>query len=74
MKMTMGLESGHISPDDLTRAKSMVPKALQSYVEQMARTGVMPAQGLSSKVSRGVVLLLNRQQKYHLIKINQKFA
>eukprot|EP00088_Acartia_fossae_P006640 TRINITY_DN13063_c0_g1_i1.p1 TRINITY_DN13063_c0_g1~~TRINITY_DN13063_c0_g1_i1.p1 ORF type:complete len:611 (-),score=190.28 TRINITY_DN13063_c0_g1_i1:169-2001(-) len=49
MKMTMGLESGHISPEDLNRAKSMVPKALQSYVEQMARTGVMPAQGLSSK-------------------------
>lgn len=40
MKMTMGLENGSISAEDLRKAKSMVPRSLQSYVEEMAKQGV----------------------------------
>merc|ERR1719427_430598 len=39
MKMTMGLDNGTISNEDLRKAKNMVPKALQSYVEEMAKQG-----------------------------------
>ena len=39
MKMTMGLENGTISSEDLRLAKNMVPKALQSNVEEMAKQG-----------------------------------
>ncbi len=40
MKMTMGLENGSIAAEDLSKAKSMVPRSLQSYVEEMAKQGV----------------------------------
>ncbi|KOB79541.1 DP transcription factor [Operophtera brumata] len=33
----MGLDKGECTEEDVERAKSMVPKSLESYVEQMAK-------------------------------------
>lgn len=39
MGMTMGLEKGEVSEEDLRAARSMVPRALEPYVAQLARHG-----------------------------------
>ncbi|XP_004927679.1 transcription factor Dp-1 [Bombyx mandarina] len=44
MGLLFGLDKGECSEEDIERAKSMVPKSLESYVEQMAR-------GVVSKLS-----------------------
>jgi len=39
MGMAMGLESGRVTEQDLARARSMVPRALETYVVQLAKHG-----------------------------------
>jgi len=42
MNMAMGLEKpggGQVTDEDLAKARSMVPQALQPYVEQLAKHG-----------------------------------
>ena len=51
MKMTMGLDNGTISEENLRRARNMVPRALQSYVDELASKGVDAYQSLIPKVS-----------------------
>jgi len=55
MKMTMGLENGSISTEELRRAKNMVPRSLQSYVEEMAKQGVNSCNTLTPKVSEPII-------------------
>jgi len=54
MKMTMGLENGTISSEDLRLAKNMVPKALQSNVEEMAKQGTSD-ESLVPRVKKPVI-------------------
>jgi len=54
MKMTMGLENGSISMEELRRAKNMVPRSLQPYVEEMAKQGVN-SNTLTPKVSEHII-------------------
>ena len=37
--MDLGLESGQVTEEDLEKAKSMVPKALEPYVVELAQHG-----------------------------------
>ena len=39
MKMTMGLENGTVDEEKLRRARNMVPRALQSFVDDLASKG-----------------------------------
>jgi len=39
MDMDLGLESGQVTEEDLEKAKSMVPKALEPYVVELAQHG-----------------------------------
>jgi hypothetical protein len=39
MNMVMGLDTGRISEENVRRARNMVPRALQNYVDEMARQG-----------------------------------
>ena len=50
MKMTMGLENGTIDEESLRRARSMVPHALQGYVDELGRCGVGNISSLMPKV------------------------
>ena len=51
MKMTMGLENGSIDEESLRRARSMVPRALQPYVDELANKGAEAYSSLMPKVS-----------------------
>lgn len=51
MKMTMGLDSGKIDEENLRRARNMVPKALHTYVDELAKSGVKAYNSLMPKVS-----------------------
>ncbi|XP_064456172.1 transcription factor Dp-1-like isoform X2 [Ornithodoros turicata] len=46
MGMAMGLDKGSCSPEDLERAKKMVPKSLEQYVLQMSQGGADMTQGI----------------------------
>ena len=39
MGLSLGLERGQVSAENLARAQSMVPKALEQYVTQLAENG-----------------------------------
>ena len=56
MGLGFGLERGEVTPDDLAKAQSMVPKALEQYVTQLAEKG--PGSTLSGmpEVTEPVVL------------------
>ena len=51
MKMTLGLENGTVDEAGLRRARGMVPHALHSYVDQLAKSGVNAFNSLLPKVS-----------------------
>lgn len=57
MNMVMGLDSGRISEENVRRARSMVPRALQNYVDEMARRGSEAYTSLMPKVSTPNLLL-----------------
>lgn len=39
MGLSLGLERGQVSAENLAKAQSMVPKALEQYVTQLAENG-----------------------------------
>ena len=39
MGLSLGLERGQVSGENLAKAQSMVPKALEQYVTQLAENG-----------------------------------
>ncbi len=56
MGLSFGLERGQVTPDNLAKAQSMVPKALEQYVTQLAEKGPgAPFKGMP-QVSDPVVL------------------
>ena len=54
MKMTMGLENGTIDETGLRRARGMVPQALHTYVDELAKNGVNAYNSLLPKVQRSL--------------------
>jgi hypothetical protein len=53
MNMVMGLDSGRgVTEENLRRARAMVPRALQAYVDEMARQGAEAYTSLMPKVGR----------------------
>eukprot|EP00096_Caligus_rogercresseyi_P002415 TRINITY_DN1453_c0_g1_i1.p1 TRINITY_DN1453_c0_g1~~TRINITY_DN1453_c0_g1_i1.p1 ORF type:complete len:517 (-),score=220.74 TRINITY_DN1453_c0_g1_i1:2184-3734(-) len=57
MGLSFGLENGQVSEEDLFKARSMVPKALEQYVIQLAENGPGSVVGMPS-VSEPVELSL----------------
>jgi len=55
MRMTMGLDSGQIDDENLRRARNMVPRALQTYVDELAKNGLDAYNSLMPKVSTPLV-------------------
>jgi hypothetical protein len=39
MGLSLGLERGQVTKDDLAKARTMVPRALEQYVVQLAEKG-----------------------------------
>ncbi|XP_077516381.1 transcription factor Dp isoform X2 [Amblyomma americanum] len=52
MGLALGLDKGSCSPEDLERARRMVPRSLEPYVRQMAQGGAEVA-SLPSEAQRG---------------------
>ena len=51
MGLGFGLERGQVRPEDLDKAKKMVPRALEQYVAQLAEKGPGSLHGSMPKVS-----------------------
>ena len=39
MGLSFGLERGEVTPEDLSKARTMVPRALEQYVVELAQRG-----------------------------------
>lgn len=55
MGLGFGLERGNVKPEDLEKARKMVPRALEQYVTQLAENGPGSCAGIP-KVSSPQVL------------------
>ena len=55
MGLGFGLERGNVKPEDLEKARKMVPRALEQYVTQLAENGPGACAGIP-KVSSPQVL------------------
>ena len=55
MGLGFGLEKGDVHPDDLAKARQMVPRALEQYVTQLAENGPGSCSGIPA-VSDPVIL------------------
>ena len=55
MGLGFGLERGQVSPEDLAKARQMVPRALEQYVTQLAEKGPCASNGMP-EVSAPVML------------------
>lgn len=63
MKMTMGLDNGSIDEESLRRARSMVPRALQPYVDELANKGAEAYSSLMPKVCLLIIWLQNSKSR-----------
>ena len=55
MGLGFGLERGNVKPEDLEKARKMVPRALEQYVTQLAENGPGTCSGIP-KVSSPKIL------------------
>jgi hypothetical protein len=40
MGLSLGLERGQVTPEDLSKARAMLPRALEQYVSDLAKNGL----------------------------------
>ena len=45
MGLSLGLERGQVTADDLNKARSMLPRALDQYVTDLAKNGLGSSAG-----------------------------
>ena len=57
MGLGFGLECGDVTPDDLVKARQMVPRALEQYVTQLAEKGPCASNGMPQVSSPRVLSL-----------------
>lgn len=46
MGLSLGLERGQVSPEDLAKARAMLPRALEQYVSDLAKNGLGSCAGI----------------------------
>jgi hypothetical protein len=46
MGLSLGLERGQVTAEDLNKARSMVPRALEQYVQDLAKNGLGSTAGI----------------------------
>ena len=62
MGLGFGLELGQVKPEDLAKARQMVPRALEQYVTQLAEKGPGANTGMP-RVTTPVKLEVNAKQE-----------
>lgn len=70
MGLGLGLENGSISEENLVKARSMVPRALEQYVNQLAKNGGSAVEAMMPKVSdpqAQVVMALKSEPQEEII-------
>ncbi len=46
MGLSLGLERGQVTPEDLSKARAMLPRALEQYVTDLAKNGLGSCSGI----------------------------
>ncbi len=69
MGLSLGLENGQVSGENLAKARQMVPRALEQYVVDLAQKGLGSSASTGPKISSPKVLKMEPMELCHVGKI-----